>query len=459
MKKQLLILFVLLNATVSYAQLLVGDVSSVPSSSAMLEVKPSTTTNAKGFRLPNLNQSQITGINTPATGLLVADVSNAMMQYYNGTQWLQVPAFSPSVSSTATFTHNATSSNDVLSIQNLGSGRAIFASTQSTNANVAAIYGTIASTTGGNNAAGIYGKNFTTANNSSGSGVLGEHVGKGSGVKGISSGTTGFGVSGFAIGGIGVYGQATNVAGIAGSFENTSGATAGVGVSGTGGIGVLGSAGLPFTVGVKGVSSDGKAVYGTTSIGYAGYFEATGLGEALYTNGTVQFQNNNEADGRVLTSDVLGGAMWQDLPKIAFTAITASSSTIINPASTQTVDFDATDFDTGSNFTIANDRFTCPKTGIYHFDVRIYGQSSTLVFATQYLAIYNSGGTLKTRYTNYLNTNATTSYQQYQQSIDVKMSSTDYAIVQIITQAGQTFTVAAGSNRTTTFSGHYVCGQ
>ena len=60
--------------------------------------------------------------------------------------------------------------------------------------------------------------------------------------------------------------------------------------------------------------------------------------KALKTNGALQFMNNNEGDGKVLTSDASGNATWQDkLPK-AFNHIssalniTSNSSKIDHPA-------------------------------------------------------------------------------------------------------------------------------
>jgi hypothetical protein len=411
MKKSLLLSLILFYTHISYSQMSIGNVSSIPDPSAMLEVKPSTTTNAKGFRLPNLNTSQISGITSPATGLLVADISFGTMQYRSSSEWLKIPAFSSATSSTLNYTHVGTTPSTLLNITNYGVGAGIEGTNFSQSANARGVGGYIFSSAGGVGASGVYGKNFTLGVN--GSGVTGEHIGTGTGVLGKSNG------------GIGVSGQSL------GANSN----------------------------GIWGTTDDGKAVHGNaTNLGYAGYFEAVGLAQALYTSGSVQFQNNGEANERVLTSDALGGASWQDLPKIAFMAYTINTMYVVPALSTQTSTFDATDFNIGNGFSTSTERFTAPKSGIYHFDSRIDAlvSNSTNTSFYQRIIIYNAAGLSQYSYQNLIYPTTANSPVQYQLSIDAKMNSTDYAVVQISTLSGISVSIEPG--RFTTFSGHYVCG-
>ncbi len=361
MKKQLLILFVLLNASVSFAQIAIsenGIASGPPHPAAMLEIRPSINTNAKGVLMPCINYSDIYNISSPRFGLLVGELSvNSALHYYTGQQWTRLVGFSDQPSNT-TFIHYSNSTGGALTISNAGSGI---------------------------------------------------------GVKGLSTGTNG----------TGIFGQATGTS----------------------------------SVGVSGNSLDGKGIYGTTTSGYAGYFDGSGRGgQALFTNGPIQITGNGEGIGKILTSDPLGNATWQDAPKTAFMATSTSGLTI--PANTeQIVDFTATDFNIGGAFSTATDRFTAPRNGIYHLDLQLYGQSNMVTTYIMTIGIYNASNVVLANYIHFI-TPVSTIFYQYNRNVDVSMNSTDYAVVKIstTTTSGSTFTLSSLSARANSFSGHYVCG-
>ena len=125
MKKQLLILFVLLNATVSFAQIAIsenGAASGPPHAAAMLEIRPSLTTNAKGVLMPCISYSDIYNISSPRFGLLVGESTvNSALHYYTGQQWTRLVGFSDQPSNT-TFIHYSNSTGGALTISNAGSG-------------------------------------------------------------------------------------------------------------------------------------------------------------------------------------------------------------------------------------------------------------------------------------------------------------------------------------------------
>ncbi len=413
MKKLLVLSLIIIYTQVAHAQILIGDVSSTPHPSAMLEVKPSLTTNAKGFRLPNLNSTQISNITSPATGLLVADISNNFMQYRGSSNWLTIPAFSTTAVGSSVFTHITSNLNTALNVSN-GIGNGIEGQNSSQNATVYGVAGTVSSTFGGVGAAGVYGKNNTTGVN--GYGVFGEHAG------------TGIGVYGKSTGGTAIFGQSNGV----------------------------------NAVGVSGSSTNGTAVFGTSTTGIAGDFESVSGGTALYTSGPLALRSIGEADGRVLTTDNVGIATWQDLPKIAFMAYTINTMYVVPFLTTQNCTFDATDFNVGNAFSTSTDRFTAPKSGIYHFDSRIDALVNTIVsggVSTSFyyrIIIYNAGGISQNSYQSLIYPTTANNAVQYQLSIDAKMNSTDYAVVQISTTNGISVSIQPG--KFTTFSGHYVCG-
>lgn len=371
MKKLLFCVSVFLNASFSYGQIAISSNSNTtPHSAAMLEIRPSLTTNAKGVLMPCISYSDIFNISSPRFGLLVGESSvNSSMYYYTGQQWSKMVNFTDQPSN-ITFLHRSNVAGNVFSVSNNNiSGRSIVAE---------------------NTAAGV--GIFTSSN-----------------------------------AGTGILAQANGLNGVA----------------------------------VSGNSNDGKAVYGTTSAGIGGFFEHTGRsGKALYTNGDIQFANNGEALNRVLTSDAAGIATWQELPKIAFMAINTASGFTVPANSTQTLDFDGTDFNVGGGFSTATDRFTAYRSGIFHLDIQLFGQANMVTTYLMYVYIYNASNTPLLKYTYFITPTTSEVFRQYSRSLDVSMNSTDYVVVQISTTTtpDSTFTIGASTSRATTFSGHYVCG-
>jgi hypothetical protein len=117
MKKTIFCLSVLLNATFSFGQIAISSNSNTtPHSAAMLEIRPSLTTNAKGLLMPCISYSDIFNISSPRFGLLVGENSlNSSMYYYTGQQWSKVVNFTDQPSN-LTFTHKSNAATNVFTV-------------------------------------------------------------------------------------------------------------------------------------------------------------------------------------------------------------------------------------------------------------------------------------------------------------------------------------------------------
>jgi len=87
MKKfTILLSMILLNAALGYSQVAINTDGSSPDSSAILDL----TSINKGFLLPRMTTVQITGISTPAAGLLVYNTDSSDFYGYNGNKWISL---------------------------------------------------------------------------------------------------------------------------------------------------------------------------------------------------------------------------------------------------------------------------------------------------------------------------------------------------------------------------------
>lgn len=95
MKKlsNLFLVFMLFVTTLATAQYGIGTTN--PDSSAQLELN----SNTKGFLMPRMTTLQRDGITSPATGLMVYNLSSNKFNYFNGTIWLEITGPAAPVSS------------------------------------------------------------------------------------------------------------------------------------------------------------------------------------------------------------------------------------------------------------------------------------------------------------------------------------------------------------------------
>ncbi len=132
---------------------------------------------------------------------------------------------------------------------------------------------------------------------------------------------------------------------------------------------------------IDNINNPDFAIYGySNGTGAAARFYSNNTnGDALQTYGKIQFSNNSEGAGKILTSDASGNATWQNYitdHKVAFAAYGLSDG---DNDGTHTftqqvynlINFRTQDYDFGNDFDLATDTFTAPYNGIYHFDVQL----------------------------------------------------------------------------------------
>lgn len=223
---------------------------------------------------------------------------------------------------------NAAASTDVVLVNQSGGGRGIFATT-----------------------AGI--NDVIFGRSTRGSAVVGQTLNDGIGVAGFSYNPNAIAVLGQADSSYGIIGFTSTGAGTPGAFFNIDatntipavvvqnfGAGMGimsdaysntavqgraedgnavVGITYRYGIGVFGRSFLPFAIANIGQADSSWGVLGigsTNAANAGGFFNFDPTGYALVTSGLVQMTGINEGANRVLTSDAVGNATWQDISSI-----------------------------------------------------------------------------------------------------------------------------------------------
>lgn len=186
-----------------------------------------------------------------------------------------------------------------------------------------------------------------------------------------------------------------------GANSNTNGnVSAGVSgyLSGTGtaGAGVLGQAQNAY--GVYGSTANGYGIRGVSSgTGTAGSFQASGTGKAIVAYGALRFFGNNEADGKVLTSDATGNATWQDggTPLIQISSLGGSNQSIptYNTAIINTwTNLEETG---GANYNATTGEYTIPVSGFYAVTAQVGFVGVPSSNAGAEVFIRKNGGNLK----------------------------------------------------------------
>ena len=117
---------------------------------------------------------------------------------------------------------------------------------------------------------------------------------------------------------------------------------------------------------------NGNEIYSNNS-GNVGIGIAT-PDQKLHVMGSIKMEDGNEGYGKVMTSDAIGTGSWQSLPA----NVTVNSGFRVYPPSTQTVTSGVStqivwteEYDDANAF--SGNSYTAPATGVYHFDVNIYG--------------------------------------------------------------------------------------
>lgn len=155
--------------------------------------------------------------------------------------------------------------------------------------------------------------------------------------------------------------------------------------------------------GVYGTSPNGYAVIGVTTTGTAGDFYSEGTGKALVTDGPIRLVSIGAGTGKVLTSDVVGNATWQNVitPKVHFSSTGGSSQPIPNGINTVINTWLSLDESGGANYNAATGEYTIPVTGYYAVKAQIsFSASNSLAGSQAAVRIQVNGGTAKMSYSN-----------------------------------------------------------
>lgn len=114
-------------------------------------------------------------------------------------------------------------------------------------------------------------------------------------------------------------------------------------------------------------------------------------GAQLEVNGSVKITDGQQGVGKVLTSDNFGLANWQ--PPVsgsgAFKAVVTSTQNITSGGNS-TIIYTTKDYDDVPAFFSTS--YTAPSTGLYHFDVGVTWNISSVGFTTQYVTSLNVNG-------------------------------------------------------------------
>ncbi|MCB9251374.1 MAG: hypothetical protein H6605_02845 [Flavobacteriales bacterium] len=170
----------------------------------------------------------------------------------------------------------------------------------------------------------------------------------------------------------------------------------------------------------------------------------------LDINGRIKIRGGSPGKGKVLTSDSLGLASWQDGAggsKVGFSA-KFSSGFNIPSGGAYYMNYGTEDFDHGNNF--ADTAFTAPADGVYHFDVLATWYQFSTATGYNYINLRVNGATYTINYQPNLSTLVVTN----EVSANIELKKGDTVTCTIYQNSGATQVLNfTSSNR---FSGYRV---
>jgi hypothetical protein len=164
--------------------------------------------------------------------------------------------------------------------------------------------------------------------------------------------------------------------------------------------------------------------------------------------GTFKLADGSQGTDRVLTSDGLGNATWQNSSRnTGFSAFSSVAQTINGSTWTQ-INFSGEEFDDGNDF--ASNQYVAPTAGVYHFNASVSWTPMSNTTGYSFIAFYKNGAAFKFRmapsHTNYHSNNI---------SETMKLNAGDVITVWVAHfSTGGTATTYISSNLYTYFDGH-----
>jgi hypothetical protein len=175
------------------------------------------------------------------------------------------------------------------------------------------------------------------------------------------------------------------------------------------------------------------------------------LNGSLHVNGTFHLVNGLEANNKVLQSNSTGDASWAYPPSYnSGFNVSKSTDQSIFSGSSWAINFDNESYDDASAF--SGSSFIAPATGVYHFDVKLLGNlSSVLSRYTLIVALYVGGAEVSR--TQHLIEAGITAFESIELSVDRKVNSGQAVSVYAFQNSGVTQGI---SSSFTSFSGHRI---
>jgi hypothetical protein len=110
------------------------------------------------------------------------------------------------------------------------------------------------------------------------------------------------------------------------------------------------------------------------------------------TSGQVTIADGTQDTGKILTSDVNGGASWQTpLAQNSEVMLSVVIGTQQVTTSSQLLDFTSAKFDKNSNFNLTTNEFVAPSPGYYHVNLHVISNTAAGAATGRYALLYLNG--------------------------------------------------------------------
>jgi hypothetical protein len=164
--------------------------------------------------------------------------------------------------------------------------------------------------------------------------------------------------------------------------------------------------------------------------------------------GTFKLADGSQGTDKILTSDGLGNASWQNSSINTGFAAYSSVAQTINASTWTQISFSGEDFDDGNDF--ASNQYVAPTAGVYHFNASVSWTPMSNTTGYSFISLYKNGSAFKFRMTA-----SHTNYHSNNISETMKLNAGDVITVWVAHfSTGGTATTYVASNLYTYFDGH-----